>query len=121
MLGAGRDDAELVRHFPGLTDARHCYSCAAGEVRLDHLLKVHPIDVVRTHHDDQIGLLITDKVQALEDGIRRAGKPAFSEPLLGRNRGDVGVEHPAQTPHLRHVTVERMGLVLSEHHYLTQA
>ena len=40
---------------------------------LDHLLRVHPVDVVGAEHDDVLGPLVVDQVQALVD---RSAEPA---------------------------------------------
>ena len=86
------DDAELVGQRDGLADGRDGGARARGDVRLDHLREVHAVDVVGADHDDDVGLLVAEQVEALQDGVGRAGEPALAEPLLRGHRGDVGVE-----------------------------
>ena len=113
--GLGGDAAELARlqarhPDPGDRDPR-----AARDVGLDHLGRVHPVDVVRTEDGDVVRALVEDQVLALEDRVRAAGVPAAAEPLLGRHGGDVLPEHAGQAPGLGDVAVQRVRLVLGEH------
>ena len=73
---------------------------------IDHLLWIHPIDVVSTKHDDVVGFFVVDKVQRLSDGIGRAGVPARPEALLSWHRSNVSTGDTGHTPCLRNVTVE---------------
>jgi len=41
-------------------------------VGLDHLREVHPVHVIRTDTDDDVGLLVPDQVEALEDRVGAA-------------------------------------------------
>ena len=61
------------------------------DVRVDHLAEVHAVHVVGADHDDDVGLLVVDQVQALQDRVGRPAEPALAEPLLRGHRGDVGV------------------------------
>jgi hypothetical protein len=76
--------------------------------------------VVGADHDDDVGLLVVDEVEALQDGVGRSAEPALAEPLLGGDRRDVGVQHLVEAPGLRHVAVERVRLVLRQHDDLRQ-
>ena len=96
-------------------DARHRALGTRSDVGLDHLLGIHPVDVVGAEHDDVLGLLVVDQVQRLEDRIGATGVPAGSEPLLRRDRRDVFAVEPRWPPGLRDVAVERVRLVLREH------
>jgi hypothetical protein len=80
----------------------------------DHLLGVHPVDVIRTENDYVVGVFVVDQVERLIDRVGGAGVPARAEPLLRRHRGDVLAGQAGQPPVLRNVTVQRMRLVLSE-------
>jgi hypothetical protein len=74
--------------------------------------------VIGADDDDDVGLLVDDEVEALEDRVGAAGVPAFAHPLLGRHRGDVVAEHRRQSPGRRHVPVEAVRLVLRQHDHL---
>jgi hypothetical protein len=84
-------------------------------VLADHLARVHPVDVVGAEHDHVARPLVADQVEALVDGVRRAGEPPRAEPLLGRDRGDVVAQHRGQPPRGRDVPVETVALVLRQH------
>ena len=116
----GVDDAELGGEGEGLADAGHGGLRAGLDVRVEHLPEVHPVDVVGADHDHDVGLLVVDEVQALQDRVGGAGEPALAEPLLRRHRGDVGVEQGGHPPGLGDVTVEAVGLVLGEDDDLSQ-
>ena len=90
------------------------------DVRVEHLAEVHAVDVVGADHDDDVGLLVVDEVEALQDGVGRAREPALAEALLRRHRGDVRVEQGRHAPRLRDVAVEAVRLVLGQHDELPQ-
>jgi hypothetical protein len=96
-------------------------SATGGDVRLDHLAEVHAVDVVGTDDDDDVGLLVAQQVEALQDGVGRTAEPALAETLLRRHGCDVRVEQPGEAPGLRDVAVETVRLVLREHHDLGEA
>ena len=48
--------------------------------------EVHAVDVVGADHDDDVGLLVVDEVEALQDRVGAAREPALAEPLLRRHR-----------------------------------
>ena len=83
-------------------------------MELDHLLGIHPIDVVGAEHDDVVGVLVVDQVERLQDRVGGAGVPARAEPLLGGHRRDVLAGKPRKPPVLRDVAIQRMRLVLRE-------
>ena len=85
------------------------------DVLLDHLGRVHPVDVVGAEDDDVLRPLVVDEVEALEDGVGAALVPARPEPLLGRHRGDVVAEQVGHPPGRGDVPVEAVRLVLREH------
>jgi hypothetical protein len=108
------DDPELVRERLRHPDARHRHSSTALDMRADHLHRIHAVDVVGSEDDDVLGLLVIDEVEALEDGIRRAGVPARTEALLSRHRGHVVAQQGRHAPRLRDVAVQAVRLVLGE-------
>ena len=100
------DAAERCRVLTRNTDAGYSHSGTGFDVLIDHLLWIHPIDVVSTEHDDVVGFFVVDKVQRLSDGIGRAGVPARPEALLSWHRSNVSTSDTGHTPCLRNVTVE---------------
>ena len=91
------------------------------DVRVDHLAEIHAVHVVGADDDDDVGLLVAQQVQALQDGVRRPGEPALAEPLLRGDGRHVGVGQGRQPPGLGHVTVQAVRLVLGEHDDLPHA
>ena len=79
---------------------------AGLDVLLDHLGRVHPVDVVGAEDDDVVRPLVVDEVEALEDGVGAALVPARPESLLGRHRGDVVAEQVGHPPGRGDVPVE---------------
>ena len=55
-----------------------------GDVLLDHLARVHAVDVVGAEDDDVLRALVGDQVVVLEDRVGRADEPARPEPHLRR-------------------------------------
>src|SRR6202011_2350244 len=104
----GVEAAECGRLGAGYPDAGHRCPGAAVDVEADHLLGVHPVDVVGAENHDVVGILVVDQVERLIDRVGGAGVPTRAEPLLGRNRGDVLTGQPGQSPVLRNVTVQRV-------------
>ena len=90
--GPVRDDAELARLRTRDPDTGDGHSGAACDVLLDHLARIHAVDVVGAEDDDVVGVLVVDEVQRLEDRVGGAGEPARAEPLLGGHRGHVVAE-----------------------------
>ncbi len=67
------------------------------------------------------GFLVAEQVEALQNRVGRAAEPSLAEPLLGRHRRDIGVQHPGEPPGLGDAAVEAVGLVLGQHHDLAKA
>ena len=109
------DHAELVGEADRLADRRHRARRAGLDVGGHHLREVHPVDVVCADHHDDVGLLVPNQVQGLEDGVAAAEIPVFANALLGRHRRDVVAEHRRHPPRLGDVLVQAVGLVLREH------
>ena len=116
----GLDHPKLIRDRDGFTDRGHGDASPGGDVRGDHLTEVHAVHVVCTDHYDDVGLFVTQKIEALEDRIRGTREPPFTKSLLSRNRSHVGVRKPRKPPGLRHVSVETVRLVLRQHHDLAE-
>ena len=117
----GLDDAELVRQGPRLADARHGAGQPGGDVVVQHLGEVHAVDVVRTGDDHVVGPLVVEQVEGLVDRVGAPQEPVLAHALLGRHRRDVVAQHVGHAPRLGDVAVQRVGLVLSEHHDLEEA
>ena len=117
----GLDDAELVRQGPRLTDARDGAGQTGGDVVLQHLGEVHAVDVVRTGDDHIVRALVVEQVEGLVDRVGAPQEPVLAHALLGRHRRDVVAQHVGHAPRLGDVTVQRVGLVLGEHHDLEEA
>jgi hypothetical protein len=71
--------------------------------------------VVGAHHDDDVGVLVVDEVEALEDRVGTPEVPVLADPLLRRNRSDVVAEQRRHPPRRGDVLVEAVRLVLGEH------
>ena len=115
LVGLDVDDAELVVIGDRLPDGSHGHAGAGLDVLLDHLGEVHPVDVVGADDDDDVGLLVGDRVEALEDRVGTALVPGLVDALLGRDGCDVVAEHRRHPPGAGDVPVEAVRLVLGEH------
>ena len=113
MAAVGLDDPEL-RRVPARARMPATVTALGLDVLVDHLAGVHAVDVVRSHDQDVVGLLVEDQVEALVDGVGRSLEPLRPETLLGGDGGDVVVEHVGHPPRHGHVTVEAVTLVLGE-------
>jgi hypothetical protein len=112
------DHPELVGQRDRLPDRGHRAGRATLDVLVDHLREVHAVDVVGTHHDHDVRLLVTQQVERLEDGVRAAEVPVLADALLRRHRRDVVAEHRRHPPRLGDVPVEAVRLVLGQHDHL---
>jgi hypothetical protein len=108
------DDAELVGQRDRLTDRRDGDARRSVAMLLDHLGEVHAVDVVGSHDDDDVGVLVVDEVEALVDRVRAAEVPVLADPLLRRDRRHVVAEQRRHPPRRRDVLVETVRLVLRE-------
>ena len=99
----------------GARSAATVTAAPALDVLLDHLARVHAVDVVGAEHDDVVGPLVAEQVEVLVDRVGRAGEPVRPAAHLRRHRRDVVAEQRRQPPGQRDVAVERVALVLREH------
>ena len=118
VFGVHLDDAELVGHVQRLADGGDGCLGAALDVLLHHLGEVHAVNVVRAHHDDDVGVGVMDQVQGLVDGVGAAEEPALADALLRGDGGDVVAELRGHPPGLGNVAVKAVGLVLRQDHDL---
>ena len=83
---------------------------------LQHQRVVHLVDVVAGKDQDALGLLCSDRVDVLEDSVRRALVPALGHALHRRQDLDEFTEFSGdhRAPALADVTVEAKRLVLRE-------
>ena len=109
------DDAERGGLVPGHRDGRHGHPGPVLHVVIDHLRRVHPVHVVRAEDDHDVRLLVIDQVHRLEDGVRRAGVPVRTQPLLRRDRRHVVAEQGTHPPRGGDVAVQAVALVLGQH------
>ena len=67
-------------------------------MEVEHLIDVHPVDVVGAEDRDDVGAEVVDEVQVLQDRVRRAAIPRGAEAHLRRHHGDEGVGENAGGP-----------------------
>ena len=85
------------------------------QVKADHLVYVHAVDVVGSEHQDQLRMLILDQVEVLADRVRGALEPAMSLQHLGGHHGDELVRKQGRDgPGVADVLDQRLGLVLHQ-------
>jgi len=81
----------------------------------EHLVHVHPVDVVRAEHRHDVGVEIVDQVQVLQDRVGGAAIPGGAHPHLRRHdRHEEVREHAARPPSQAQVLDQRLRLVLHE-------
>jgi hypothetical protein len=88
---------------------------AGVDVLLDHLTRVHPVDVIGAEDTDVVGALLGDDLEVLVDRVGRAGEPARAAAHLGRHRAHVAAEQRRQPPRPGDVQIQAVALVLREH------
>jgi hypothetical protein len=109
------DDAELVGLRQRRAQRGHGHGRAGLDVLVEHLLRIHPVDVVGAEHRHVVRLLVVEQVEVLIDRVGRPREPVRPAPHLRRHRRDVVAEQRRQPPRDRDVPVERVALVLREH------
>ena len=78
---------------------RHRDRGFALEMELDHLLDVHPVNVVGAKHGDQVGRVVLEQVEVLKNRVRGSLVPVLTHPHLGRHGNDKVIgQHPAEVP-----------------------
>ena len=109
-------DAELIRLVDRHRQRRDGDRRLALHVKLDHLLDVHPVDVVRAEDRDQVRLGIVDKIEILKNRVGGALVPQLAHPHLGRHRDDEVIgQHPAELPSVLEMLDQRLRAPLDEH------
>ena len=111
----GLDHAEVDASCFGTGIAATVTPAPVCDVLVDHLARVHPVDVVGAEHAHDVGALVVDQVEVLVDRVGRTLEPVRPAAHLGRNRRHVVVEHRREPPRLGDVAVEAVALVLREH------
>ena len=112
---AGLDHAERRRLGARHRYGRHRHARSRRHVLVDHLPRVHPVDVIGAEDDHQVGLVVVDEVERLVDRVRGAGVPLRPEPLLGRDRRHEVAQQRAHPPGQADVPVQAVALVLGQH------
>ena len=108
------DHAELVCVLGGHADTCNRHTGTGGDVVIEHLARIHPVNVVRAEHHDVVGLLVVHEVQRLVDGVCGTRVPAGAQTLLGRHRRDVVAEQRRHAPRGGDVSVQGVRLVLGQ-------
>ena len=111
----GFDDAELRRLAARHRDRGNRDAGADGDVVLDHLSRIHVVDVIGTEHADDVGTLVADQVEVLIDRVGRAAEPLRPATHLRGHRCHVVAEQRRESPRLADVAVEAVALVLRQH------
>jgi len=62
----------------------HGHAGARCEVVVDHLARIHAVDVVGAEHADRVGALVVDEVEVLVDRIGGAGRTSVGRAASGR-------------------------------------
>ncbi len=102
-------DAELIRFIDIHRQRRDGNRSLALHVKLDHLLDIHPVDMVRAEHRDQVGLGVVDQIEILKNRIRGALVPQLAHPHLRRDWDDKVVgQHPAELPSVLEMLDQRL-------------
>ena len=65
------------------SDLRHI-----GNVEVDHLLDIHPVNMVGSEDGNQVVFLVLNQIDVLINGVGSASIPTASGPLLGRERAE---------------------------------
>ena len=81
---------------------------------VDHLARIHAVDVVGAEHADRVRALVVDEVQVLVDRVGRAREPAWPAAHLRGHGRDVVAHQRRQMPGRRDVPVEAVALVLRQ-------
>src|SRR5215467_6638288 len=75
----------------------------------DHLLDIHPVDVIGTKHRNQVGLKVVHQVEVLKDRIGSSLVPGLSQSHLGRDRDDEMIgKHSTELPSILEMLDERL-------------
>ena len=119
-VGGGLDHAELVGLVDRRAQRRDRHALAARDVLLEHLPRVHAVDVVGAEDDDVLRPLVGDQVVVLVDRVGAAHEPARPEAHLRGHGRHVVAEQRRQPPRGRDVLVQRVALVLRQHHDLVE-
>lgn len=89
VLRVHLDDTELIGIRDGLADRRDRDAGTGLPVLVDHLAKVHAIDVVGAQDSNNVRPLVIDGVEGLINRVGAAEVPVLAAALLRRNGGDV--------------------------------
>ena len=86
------DDAESMGIFDRDIDRADHGIGAFGDQPMEHLHVVHLVDMVAGKNEHIVRLFGVEQKQVLIDRVGGALVPFFTDPLLGRNRGDIFAE-----------------------------
>lgn len=82
----GVNASERMRVGARNPDAGHRSAGPAVDVEPDHLLGVHPVNVIGSENHYVVRIFVVDQVERLIDRIGGASVPAGPQALLGRHR-----------------------------------
>ena len=114
MVSPDFDDAELGCLLDGHPDGGNGDARAGLDVAVEHLPRIHAIDVVGAEDEDVRRLLVIDDVEVLVDGVGRTQEPSPSPAHLRGHRSDVVADERRHAPRTGDVHVEAVALVLRE-------
>jgi hypothetical protein len=87
-------------------------------MKVDHLLNIHPINVIGSKNGDQIVLFVFDQVDVLMNGVGGAPVPTATGSLLGGDGQDEMIgQNRAESPTLLQVLGQRLRFELSQDIY----
>ena len=97
-------------------ESGHGHRRLALEMELDHLLHVHPVDMVGAEDRDQVRAVVVEQVEVLKDGVGGTLVPALAHPHLGRDGSDeLVVQDPSELPSVLEMLDKRLRAPLNQH------
>jgi hypothetical protein len=93
------DDTEMARLFDRNRQGGHGHRSLVIDVEANHLLDVHPVDMVRPEYRDQFRLGVVEQVEVLKNRVCGSLIPGFAQAHLGWHRSHkMSRQQPAELP-----------------------